>query len=175
MTHPPITLPIPPEGEPQAPLEYTPVTGFRHCGSTSSDNTFVDPSDDSPAVDIDVNMDVVDPSENLPANDVDVNMDPVDLSNNLSADGVGVNTDHSSRSGRTTTYLVPPTITYGKQPNTLERMDADEHSSKRMGNTFFPFASKEEWDLAKFLSETLTQTEIDRFLKLRWVSLLHNL
>ncbi|KAG2355692.1 hypothetical protein BDR07DRAFT_1453684 [Suillus spraguei] len=36
-------------------------------------------------------------------------------------------------------------------------------------NMYYPFADREEWELAKFLSENLNQGQITRFLKLLWV------
>lgn len=58
---------------------------------------------------------------------------------------------------------------YGRQPNTLEKMDADENTHRRKNNIFYPFESGKEWELGKFLSEVLTQSQIDRYLKLQWV------
>ncbi|EGO30139.1 hypothetical protein SERLADRAFT_404449 [Serpula lacrymans var. lacrymans S7.9] len=33
---------------------------------------------------------------------------------------------------------------------------------------FWPFSSREEWELAEFLNENLNQTQLDAFLKLKW-------
>ncbi|EGO22837.1 hypothetical protein SERLADRAFT_371115 [Serpula lacrymans var. lacrymans S7.9] len=57
---------------------------------------------------------------------------------------------------------------YGRLPNILEEMNADKYASKRTHNVFWPFSSQKEWELAKFLMETLNQSQIDKFLKLAW-------
>ncbi|KAI5981097.1 hypothetical protein EDD15DRAFT_2156567 [Pisolithus albus] len=56
------------------------------------------------------------------------------------------------------------------QSNTLERMRLDKHELKRKNNPYFPFSSKDEWELGKFLYRNLSQTQIDDFLKLQWVT-----
>ncbi|KAI6163167.1 hypothetical protein EDD17DRAFT_1776327 [Pisolithus thermaeus] len=55
------------------------------------------------------------------------------------------------------------------QLNTLERMRLDEHEPKRKKNPYFPFSSRDEWELGKFLYRNLTQGQINDFLKLQWV------
>jgi hypothetical protein len=49
-------------------------------------------------------------------------------------------------------------------------MDGDENAYQRQNNIYYPFSERKEWELGKFLSETLTQSQIDRYLKLQWVS-----
>lgn len=95
--------------------------------------------------------------------------DPLD--DILPADNEDVNMEPHLTSQRTTQHFLPGTLTYERQPNTLERLDSDPYAQQRQENMFFPFASKDEWDLARFLSETLNQTETERFLKLNFVRL----
>ncbi|KAI6117222.1 hypothetical protein EDD16DRAFT_1693028 [Pisolithus croceorrhizus] len=56
------------------------------------------------------------------------------------------------------------------QLNTLERMRLDEHEPKRKKNPYFPFSSRDEWELGKFLYRNLTQGQINDFLKLQWIT-----
>jgi len=60
--------------------------------------------------------------------------------------------------------------TYGQAPNVLEQMDKDQYAHLRKDNQFYPFQGSQEWGLAKFLNETLSIAQTDRFLKLDWVS-----
>ncbi|KAG1884265.1 hypothetical protein F4604DRAFT_1978027 [Suillus subluteus] len=55
------------------------------------------------------------------------------------------------------------------QPNTFERMKAHDYEAHRTHNVYYPFAGREEWELAKFLSDNLNQGQITQFLKLLWV------
>ena len=55
--------------------------------------------------------------------------------------------------------------------NTFKRMRQVDHHSARENNPYFPFIDRDEWELAKFLYTNLTQTQINSFLKLHWVSL----
>lgn len=52
----------------------------------------------------------------------------------------------------------------------LDVFDADEFAEYRKDNLFYPFASKEEWEVADFLlRSSLSMAAIDEFLKLRMV------
>lgn len=54
--------------------------------------------------------------------------------------------------------------------NLLETMDLDQHADNRKTNLFYPFADKMDWEVARFIHDTsLTQQQIDRFLKLDYV------
>ncbi|KAG1782276.1 hypothetical protein EV702DRAFT_960317 [Suillus placidus] len=55
------------------------------------------------------------------------------------------------------------------EPNTFERMKAHDYECHRTHNLYYPFANREEWELAKFLIDNLNQGQITRFLKLLWV------
>ncbi|KAG6839575.1 hypothetical protein H0H87_000482, partial [Tephrocybe sp. NHM501043] len=72
------------------------------------------------------------------------------------------------RSTRTIRHYLPATLCYGQHANVLERINMGPDAAQRAANIYFPFASKEEWELAKFLSGALTQTQIDQFLKMQW-------
>ena len=61
--------------------------------------------------------------------------------------------------------------TNGKEPTFLEAfLENDEHSHERKFNTYYPFASADEWEFVAFVNSTkLTLSQIDEFLKLRLV------
>ncbi|KAH9033653.1 hypothetical protein EDB84DRAFT_1588305 [Lactarius hengduanensis] len=66
--------------------------------------------------------------------------------------------------------LTPPHT--NPPPNTLERTAGDSFAHRRAINPYYPFQSREEWGLARFLARSsLSQSEIDEFLKLEWVRL----
>lgn len=51
--------------------------------------------------------------------------------------------------------------------NLLQAMENDIYSNLRHENLYYPFRSEEEWQLARWISESrLTQAQIDKFLKL---------
>ncbi|KAG1800667.1 hypothetical protein EV424DRAFT_1352065 [Suillus variegatus] len=58
---------------------------------------------------------------------------------------------------------------FGKAPNILEAMESDQFAYRRCHTPFYPFQDQAEFELGKFLCERLTQSDIDRFLKLEWV------
>ncbi|KAG1720320.1 hypothetical protein EDD22DRAFT_962866 [Suillus occidentalis] len=71
---------------------------------------------------------------------------------------------------RTACYHANSGCIYGfDQPNTFERMKAHDYEAHCTQNVYYPFADREEWELAKFLSDNLNQGQITRFLKLLWV------
>lgn len=74
---------------------------------------------------------------------------------------------------RKLTYLIPPSNTYGRARNILEQMDLHLPAPQRAIKIFHPFTSRKEWELAKFLSQSLNQTQTDAFLKLEWVRILN--
>jgi hypothetical protein len=49
-------------------------------------------------------------------------------------------------------------------------MKNHEYEAHQEHNVYYPFADRDEWDLARFLSDNLNQGQITRFLKLSWVS-----
>jgi hypothetical protein len=60
---------------------------------------------------------------------------------------------------------------FGKAPNILEAMESDQFAYRRVNTPFYPFQDQAEFELGKFLCERLTQSDVDRFLKLEWVCL----
>ena len=60
----------------------------------------------------------------------------------------------------------------GSGPGFMDRFDTDPHAEKRVGNIYYPFLSKEEWNLASWLlCSGLSMRAIDDFLALPIVSL----
>jgi hypothetical protein len=61
--------------------------------------------------------------------------------------------------------------TFGRAATFMDIFDADPHAPKRKQHLYYPFASREEWQLASFLlCSDLSMNAIDRFLKLELVS-----
>ncbi|KAG2124381.1 hypothetical protein DEU56DRAFT_873315 [Suillus clintonianus] len=54
----------------------------------------------------------------------------------------------------------------------MEDHDSDQKRCRAI-NSSYPFVDQAEWQLAEFLIQRLTQTDINKFLKLDWVSTLH--
>ena len=52
----------------------------------------------------------------------------------------------------------------------LDRLEDDQYSYRRKINRYYPFQDEGEWELGKFLVENLTQTQMIKFLKLKWVN-----
>ncbi|KAG1742146.1 hypothetical protein EDB19DRAFT_1894975 [Suillus lakei] len=50
----------------------------------------------------------------------------------------------------------------------LDRLEDDPYSYRRKINRYYPFQDEGEWELGKFLVENLTQTQMIKFLKLKW-------
>ncbi|KAG2357121.1 hypothetical protein BDR07DRAFT_1453197 [Suillus spraguei] len=46
--------------------------------------------------------------------------------------------------------------------------ECNPYDYRRKINTYYPFHDKGEWELGRFLVENLTQTQINKFLKLKW-------
>lgn len=60
--------------------------------------------------------------------------------------------------------------TYGRATSFMDRFDSDPHATSRITNLHYPFAGKDEWELASFLhSSGLSMHKIDEFLKLKLV------
>ncbi|KAG2357812.1 hypothetical protein BDR07DRAFT_1296735, partial [Suillus spraguei] len=59
---------------------------------------------------------------------------------------------------------------FGQGQNILQEMEDHDSDQKRRRtiNSSYPFVDQAEWQLAKFLVQQLTQTDINRFLKLDW-------
>ncbi|KAG1877843.1 hypothetical protein DFJ58DRAFT_835536 [Suillus subalutaceus] len=50
----------------------------------------------------------------------------------------------------------------------LDMLDDDPYAYQRDKNHYYPFHDESEWELGKFLVENLTQTQMIKFLKLKW-------
>ena len=61
--------------------------------------------------------------------------------------------------------------TFGHAATFMDIFDTDLHAKTRRQHHYYPFASKEEWQLAAFLLRSdLSMNSIDKFLKLDLVS-----
>ena len=59
---------------------------------------------------------------------------------------------------------------YGAGSNFMDQFDADQYSSERKENLYYPFTSRDEWELASYLlRSSLSMAAIDKFLKLSLV------
>ena len=64
---------------------------------------------------------------------------------------------------------------YGNKKNTFARITDDGFAHRRVNNPYYPFQGHEEWELACFLARSsLSQSEIDEFLKLKLVTPVHS-
>ena len=62
--------------------------------------------------------------------------------------------------------------TYGKGTTFMAHFDYDKFANERTINLYYPFASKNEWEVASYLlCSTLSMHDIDKFLSLDLVSL----
>ena len=64
--------------------------------------------------------------------------------------------------------------TYGTGQTFMNLFDADQYAHYRTHNVYYPFASKDEWQLASWLLQlNLSMPAIDEFLHLDLVSLIY--
>jgi hypothetical protein len=60
---------------------------------------------------------------------------------------------------------------YGQKANTFERIEDNRFAYWQTINPYYPFQGCKEWELARFLAgSSLAQSEVDEFLKLKWVT-----
>jgi hypothetical protein len=60
---------------------------------------------------------------------------------------------------------------YGPGTTFLDEFDRDSYAAARVENIYYPFSSKDEWQLASFLLSTnLSMTSMTKFLSLTLVS-----
>jgi hypothetical protein len=56
---------------------------------------------------------------------------------------------------------------YGVGPTFMDNFDIDRHARERRDNLYYPFASRQDWEVAEFLlSSGMSMARIDRFLHL---------
>lgn len=63
--------------------------------------------------------------------------------------------------------------THGRGLNLLQELDCDQHAFTRRtsNNYYYPFADDTEWEMVQWMTRSsLTQQDIDAFLKLKYVS-----
>lgn len=61
---------------------------------------------------------------------------------------------------------------HGTGPTFMQSFNADTYAKEREQNLYYPFASKDEWEVASFLTQSnLSMSAIDTFLALNLVSL----
>ena len=59
---------------------------------------------------------------------------------------------------------------FGHGDTFMDLFDKDPHSDKRKDNLYYPFASRQEWEVALYLlCSSLSMAELDKFLKLELV------
>jgi hypothetical protein len=60
---------------------------------------------------------------------------------------------------------------YGRGETFMDQCNKDRFTEMRKGHLYYPFASRDEWELASFLLRSnLSMAAVDRFLKLQLVS-----
>lgn len=80
---------------------------------------------------------------------------------------------HVQVSNQNTEVFMGAARTYGKGTTFMGAFDTDSHADKRKDNLFYPFASREEWQLASFLLQSsLGMAAIDMFLSLNLVRII---
>jgi len=59
---------------------------------------------------------------------------------------------------------------YGQGKSFMDQFDAHEHAHHRSDNLFYPFASKQDWEIASWLCRSnLSMNSVDEFLSLELV------
>lgn len=70
-------------------------------------------------------------------------------------------------SGQYAERFIGAARTFGKGNTFMNAFDTDPHSEKRKDNLFYPFAGRQEWQLASFLlRSSLGMSAVDMFLSL---------
>ncbi|EGO18433.1 hypothetical protein SERLADRAFT_444104 [Serpula lacrymans var. lacrymans S7.9] len=60
-------------------------------------------------------------------------------------------------------------MTFGNADNIIQQIQKDDLAKYRKKNIYYPFKDRDEWDFVKFLCENMNRSQIDHFLKLKWV------
>lgn len=72
-----------------------------------------------------------------------------------------------SESGEVVDQYPGAAETYGPGQTFMDRFDADPYAQHRKANLYYPFASKQDWEIGAFLERSrLSMTAIDEFLSL---------
>lgn len=81
--------------------------------------------------------------------------------------------DEGGKAARVVELFDGAAETYGAGTTFMDDFDQDQYAQQRSHNLYYPFASREEWELASFLLRSnLSMASIDKFLSLALVSLL---
>jgi hypothetical protein len=108
-------------------------------------------------------------------------MPPMDLGANMDVDAVFM--EHDNSRGNDWSMDGGPFIEeyegaakeYGTGTTFMEEFDGDRYAGERVENLYYPFASRDEWELAAFLLRSdLSMASIDSFLSLNLVSVTSN-
>ena len=105
--------------------------------------------------------------------DVDIGPPPLaDSEQRLSVEGVPP-PHHKMGPQETYEHFPDAARIYSTGPTFMDNFDADQYSSHRSANLYYPFNSRQEWELALWLLRSgLSMNAIDRFLKLPMVRFL---
>lgn len=113
-------------------------------------------------------------SQNVHANNLaqDPTPPPFDHEGFDEAPSVELNSGATEIHPHLTKDVYPDSGTIREQgPTFMDVFNQDTFSEQRKGNLYYPFASRDEWDLASFLLQSnLSMAMIDRFLSLKIVS-----
>ncbi len=103
--------------------------------------------------------------------------DPMEVDNWSNPDSELVQTDNDmdNTNARPEPFYVETypgaACTTGNGPTFMDLFDKDQFTKERTSNTYYPFATRKEWELAAFLLKSkLSMAAIDEFLKLELVS-----
>lgn len=75
-----------------------------------------------------------------------------------------------SSDGRVVDHYGGAAKTYGPGHTFMDRFDSDLHAKHRDANLYYPFSSRQDWEIGNFLERSsLSMSAIDEFLKLELV------
>ena len=82
---------------------------------------------------------------------------------------------HNADSGPFIQEYAGAAVEYGRGTTFMERFDDDQYAQERKTNLYYPFTSRDEWELASFLLRSdLSMASIDTFLSLKLVSVVYH-
>ena len=101
--------------------------------------------------------------------------DGMEIDNQLEAEGGEIDNQLEFEGGSHRPFIEVfegASKTYGKGTTFMAHFDYDKFANERTVNLYYPFASKEEWEIASFLlCSSLSMHAIDKFLSLDRVRL----